>query len=277
LMRSDEVLRIMEEDRVHGASWYLERGIDALEAASIEGRLLEVLDKLRGIRRGMATLLNLVSFTEDALSKGIPVASVLARLRNLVENTKARLRRVINDMGMECNVVLITLSLSDAVRILLEERGGCIRKLYLMESRPGYEFKSALSMYSRYVNVVPITDSSLGHFLRHSDYAVVGADGVYGDGVLVNKVGTAPLLIVARELGVGTMVILESHKFTTENSMEPEEVTVELGVEAKVPLFDKVHVKYVDRAVTDMGVVSPLTKEAIEAIHREVKATVGLQ
>jgi len=216
----------------------------------------------------MSTLLNMVDIVEEAIRIGESISQLLSRARDYLGKAKHELHRIIRSMDLRCDGDVVTLSLSSAVADFLKEWGKCIGRVYLMESRPGNEALEALRTCSKYTDVIPIADSSMAHFLGRSNYVIIGADGIYGDGVIMNKVGTAPLLITAKELGVETIAIFESYKATMRHSIEPEEVVTEiLGMKIKVPLFDKVHVRYVDVAITDLGIIKHLAEDHVRSMY----------
>ncbi|MEL9990218.1 MAG: translation initiation factor eIF-2B [Thermoproteus sp.] len=240
----------LKSERVRGASWYLREALRILaEAESVE----EAVREIRGVRPGMAPLDVLALVVEIAAKKNMDLRGVLERLLAYMDEAQAKLRKVTSGLALNCPAEFATISFSRAVADFVAERRECIKRLYLLESRPGEEAEAAYREYSRYVEVVAIPDSAMGSVGFR--YVVVGLDGLYADGYAFNKVGTLPLLATARAVGARSMAVFESYKMAPRSSPEPYRVQVEvLSRRVEVPLFDKFRAELIDVAVTDLGV-----------------------
>lgn len=94
-MSIDDILRELREDRVHGASWYFLKGIEVIRIA-IEGGLepsdiKALLNELRGVRPGMASIMNLADIIERSLNVGLDLNNVINRLRDWYDSASKRL------------------------------------------------------------------------------------------------------------------------------------------------------------------------------------------
>ncbi|MEM1568988.1 MAG: hypothetical protein QXI84_10950 [Thermofilaceae archaeon] len=236
----------MERERVRGASWYLEK---ALELLANSPDPLAAAERLKGVRRGMAVLDFVYLVLREASGRGLDLGAATAALRAYADGAKRRLDQVL--ASVQCPRAVATLSFSRAVYRFVQIHAGCIKRLYLAESRPGEEGAVAYAEYSKYVEVVPIPDSAVAAVKY--DAAVVGLDGLYLD-YAVNKVGTLPLFASAKARGATTIVVFESYKAVPLNAPDPATVEAEVfGRRVEVPLFDKVPHSLVDLFVTDLG------------------------
>lgn len=240
----------LRSERVKGASWYLKEALRILaESSDPEAAAKE----LRSIRPGMAPLDLIALVVEEAAKRGAELRPVVERFLAYSERAQAGLRATISGLGLKCPADFITISFSRAVSDFIAMRRSCVKRLYLLESRPGDEAAAALDEYGKYVEVAPIPDSATGAV--RFDYVVIGLDGLYADGRAFNKVGTLPLLATARILGATSIAAFESYKTAPVASPEPYRVeAVVLGRRAEVPLFDKFDSTLIDLAVTDIGV-----------------------
>jgi ribose 1,5-bisphosphate isomerase len=111
-----------------------------------------------------------------------------------------------------------------------------------------------------------------------ADKVIVGADTVYANGDMVNKIGTSLMAICAKEMDIDFVVATESIKFCPQSLLgsrvdieyrDPSEV-IETGKlpKAKVlnPAFDVTAAQYIDVFVTEFGVIPPA---AVFQIMRE--------
>jgi len=273
-MSIDALLRELREDTVHGASWYFLRGIElvslALSSGFDPGRIRALINELRGVRPGMAPIINLVYIIEQAINRGLDISDVINKLREVYSRIRERMIEQLGKYAIRCGSSVITISYSSAVRTALEQWGSCFDSLIIMESRPGNEVFQAIKDYSRFVSTIKvIPDSAVASFIeRGVDYAVVGADGLYTDGYFLNKVGTETLLITAREFDTKTIVIAESYKAAVGGVDEVYTVDFTLGdVITEVPLFDKVPLDLVDYLITDVGIIKRPRAEDVENVR----------
>jgi translation initiation factor 2B subunit (eIF-2B alpha/beta/delta family) len=92
-----------------------------------------------------------------------------------------------------------------------------------------------------------VADGDAAHAVTTVDILVVGADSVFRDGSLVNKVGTNDLAKAANEARVPVVVACETFKLAPfDPTGEPKEET-----------FDLTPAERIDRYVTEEGVFPP--------------------
>ncbi len=251
-----KILDLMKSDYVHGASWYYEQAARAvLELGTLdEARLEELLE----VRPGMASVVNVIRAYRRGVSRGLEIREVYERLINYRQAAVEGLRNNRLDVSS-----VITISSSSAVKEVLSVTKPL--KVYILESRPGEEYRElyeGLKGVASEVIVVP--DSSMAHFLKYVDAVIVGADGVYTSGHLVNKTGTMPLACVGHALGKQVIAVAESFKFI-DGFPPPAHAFVDYGG-AKVPLLEPVPLDLFSYIVTDTGLVEQASGERISEI-----------
>jgi len=152
--------------------------------------------------------------------------------------------------------------------------------VYCLESRPLYQGRESAAELSAYgLNTILAVDnanSRILHSLKDTDLVLVGADAITSEGNLVNKIGTSPLAIAAREHDKKLYACSGTHKFDPltlwgEGEKIEERAAIEVlsKTEAKKwginqrkvkilnPAFDLVEAKYVTAFVTELGVIPP--------------------
>ncbi len=237
---AEELLQIMKNDFVHGSSWYYEKAIEYVEKYA--GDVKVALTNLADLRPGMASITNVIEVLSNAL-KTNKLNETLYKLKEFGKIAKER----ISENTIEASAV-ITLSNSSAVRAILEKSK--VKKIYLMESFPGEESQTAKSELSKFADVSIIPDSSIYQFVEFSDYAVIGFDGLYAGGYLMNKVGSLPLACISNYLKLPVVAVGESYKAT--EGFPPPSLKVDYkGV--KIGLFERVPLSLISELITDAG------------------------
>lgn len=222
---------MLVEDRVSGASQLARRALDSLaeyagscaerNPADLRRMLIDFAEQLQYARPSMAPIYNMLQRWIDGIDKLSPPdtdtlrrdAAALAqdladRSLQAVDQAAERAAELIGP-----NVTIITHSLSSTVTETFRKLASRKVKAIVTEGRPGYEGRQqAVHLDRANIPVTLITDAQMGHFVRHADLVLVGADTLLADGSVVNKVGTSLLAMAAHEREVPFHVCCESFK-----------------------------------------------------------------
>jgi len=242
----------IRDDRSHGASELARRCLMVLarvaraqpaeHPAGLRERLFHLSGQLAETRPSMTPIRNLLRRWEDALAVGDDpdlaaardraaeaAAALIAASRQAVAACAAHAARLIG-----ADRTVMTHSFGSTVLEtcrLLKDRG---LRTIVTEARPLEEGRRVAERLAAWrVPTLYITDAQMGLFVARADAVLVGADSVLADGSVVNKAGTYPLALVARERGVPFYVCCESFKRrdTRDPPPELEEMApAELGV-----------------------------------------------
>lgn len=120
------------------------------------------------------------------------------------------------------------------------------------------------------VPVTMIVDSAVRSVMRSVDLVLVGADTITSSGVLINKIGTSQIALIANEARVPFLVCSETYKFSP-ISLFGDLVEIEerdrkeiIGdaqvpdiVKVRNPVFDATPPEYIDSIVTEIGMIPP--------------------
>ncbi|GAB2741342.1 S-methyl-5-thioribose-1-phosphate isomerase [Streptomyces bullii] len=192
---------------------------------------------------------------------------------------------------------------------LAAHRTGRLRRLWVDETRPLLQ-GARLTAYEAARSGIPytlLTDNAAGSLFAAGevDAVLIGADRIAADGSVANKVGSYPLAVLARYHHVPFVVVAP---VTTIDPDTPDGASIEveqrpghevtevtapqvpvagteagggipvapLGTQAYNPAFDVTPPEMVTAIVTEHGVVSPVTSEALaELCARSRDVTIG--
>ena len=246
--REQSLLSKMQNDRIHGSSWYYDQAT-AYMAGSRGSEIQDRLNILGKMRPGMGSIQNIIS----SLRESVDEDDFKSRLRKLSEYKRMVVNQLTENLSYVTNPCIITISNSSAVLLYIFTVRPKI--VYLMESRPGSEYRSAYRMYSKYSEVRVIKDTMAYSFIQKGIPVVTGADGIFSSGYLINKVGTAQILASSKLSGMKSYVIIESYKASEgvidkDNAGSTSPQTDFLIQDH----FEKVPLDWLDFLVTDAGV-----------------------
>ena len=262
-------LRAVEEIRreeVRGASWCAWRAASALLDLAAGGHLdhraaEEAARLVREANRSMASLYNVARLFMEAYRAGGPGAAAEAMRMFLDYRSRSsdRIAQVAQEI-LGSGSAVATISYSSNVERILESAGDALVRVYVAESRPGGEGVTlARSLRSRGISAVVVPDAAVHTVLGEVDMVLVGADTVTLEPCLVNKVGTLPLALAAREARVPVVAVFEAYKIHPEAVCGDVELVRRPYPDApygipEVPIFDRVPGRLVSLQVTEYGI-----------------------
>lgn len=146
-------------------------------------------------------------------------------------------------------------------------------EVFCTETRPRYQGRITAKNLSDYgIKTTLITDASVTHFLKPIDYFFTGADVIFSDGSIMNKLGTHAISLAAKEFKTSHIVLTTTHCVETNNLLsfiqnveerDREEVWEKENrpenLNIRNPAFDIVPNDLIDKFITEEGVFSPET------------------
>ena len=266
-----ERLEELRRDRSHGVSWMARRAVEALAASADEPAdssedLLARLDaagrELAASRRAMGAIAGAVGrvlaaahhsahLDADELRRLVPdeVAALVAGRDRAARSIAIQLADVLT------GATVLTHSASATVREAVlhtpPERVVCTVSAPIEEGRA---FSEELRAEGLAVDLVRDEDGEAA--LEHATLLLIGADTIFRDGAVCNKVGTRSLAEAATKLGVRTVVACEVIKIAPIDA--PDEIDDEH--------FDVTDAKDVDEIVTEEGTYP--TDDVAELVDR---------
>jgi translation initiation factor 2B subunit (eIF-2B alpha/beta/delta family) len=257
-----ETVEELRSDRAHGGSWMARRAVEALleTAAGPASSSAELLERLLGAARELVGARPAMGAIAHALGRLVASASTAshldsAELQRLVSEEGHALIDARNRAASSIAVQLAPL-LQDAL-VLTHSASATVREAVLRTppaqlsctvSAPfeeGRAFAEDLGAQGLDANVVE--DDELFPRLAGVSLVLVGADTVYEDGSIENKIGTRPLAEAADHAGVRFVVACEVLKLApTRRSVADEP-----------DLRDVTPPELIDQIVTEEGPVAP--------------------
>lgn len=258
--------------------------IEIQGATNIALASLEAVEKSDGslekIRQGIDLLLNtrptepLMINTLNALKEvqdAQEVVRLAGKFREQIASGMDKLvkigARLIKD-GMTVQTICHS---STVVKILAQaHEDGRKIKVVNTETRPLYQGrKTARKLYEAGVPVKMYVDSAIHYAMKKEDVdlALVGADAIFVDGSVANKIGTGLLALAAESLDIpfyaaGLSLKLDKGslwaKSVTMEERDPREIW-DYPVNIGNPAFETVPSKRIKGIITELGVLPPAT------------------
>lgn len=217
-------------DRQHGARWLAHASAETMALACRQppsaralGDVHAIAQRLATARPSMAAVANTVARIWNAGSGEPASANMEARFRRM-DSEARQLQRYWDAVDQDLirhalpvlHGVIYTHSRSGTVEAMLKALIAAHteeRRVVVAESRPGGEGVGlAAELISAGWKVTLVADAASGLYIPEVDVVLIGADSVRRDGAVVNKVGSYPLALVAREHKKPFYVICESLK-----------------------------------------------------------------
>ncbi len=297
-MSSDEqVLNFVKNIRDDIASLRI-RGATRIAVTAME-TIKKVLNEATnsGLRKVLETTIELLYYsrpTEPAMQNGLRLIKSVYRslmeeesdadtirdvLTETADNYLKMLRNAFNkiiEIGWkrvpDKGIMMTHCHSTTVVEILrkAKEKGKEI-KVITSETRPIYQGrKTARELAESGIEVLYIVDSAMRWAAKKykPDIALIGSDAIGSNGVIVNKIGSKLLALVAKEfdfpLYVTTMLLKLDLKsvlgdYIPMEMRDPKEIWYDApeGVTILNPAFETVSPEYIDAIITEAGVIPP--------------------
>lgn len=143
--------------------------------------------------------------------------------------------------------------------------------VYATETRPQNQgILTVKELANEGIDVTMIVDSAVHTVMKRINKVFVGADTIFSNGALVNKIGTSQVALAAHEANVHFYVCSETYKFSPMTifgdtvSIEERNTSdvidikkVPSSVKVFNPIFDITPARYIDDIITEIGIISP--------------------
>jgi len=226
-----EAIEAIGQDRTHGAAFLAREAASVMARAARETRAetpQELLSTLREVAQALAAAQPRMAAVSNAVGAVLLVAgaataagslgpvrrAALAESRRIIGGWEAAVRRIARHaQSIVPSGPILTHSHSATVLAVLERLAKRGWPIVATESDPlGEGRTTARLLADRGLSVRLIADAQAGLFVGGMAAVLVGADTVFADGAVVNKVGTLALALLARERRVPFFVASESLK-----------------------------------------------------------------
>jgi len=268
-------------DDEHGSAYLSLRALDVLRdeaalAAADDGgwpAVAETARRLRDAKPGMAVVRNRVNramATADRTAYGVEAAAREVAREAVDADDRAASTAAAELDGLDVNAVF-TLSRSGTVERALYDAQP--EQLFVAESRPGGEGIAVAESLADDFDVTLTTDANVPAMVTEADAVLVGADAVFPDGRVVNKVGTRAAALAARDAGIPVFVVSAADKVAPEphpvgDSEAGSLYDGDAPLDVRDPVFEVVPARLVDGVVTEEGRLDSADVERVADEHR---------
>jgi ribose 1,5-bisphosphate isomerase len=237
---------------------------------------INILVKQRPNEPKLRNSMNYILQKSKKLKSKESKSKLIEEIHKYKENTK-KANEHISDIASELitnNSIIVTHCHSNLVEETLKKayNQGKKFKVYASETRPRYQGRITSKRLSEYgLDVTLITEGATTHILKKADYFITGADVVFSDGSIVNKVGTLLISISAKYYKTPHLVLTSTHccerdiikninekieqrsadEVWTSKEGKPDNLKIEN------PCFDIIPNELIDKFITEEGVFSP--------------------
>jgi ribose 1,5-bisphosphate isomerase len=248
----------LRSDRYHGGSWMARQAVEALaELASEPARSApDLLERLDAAGRELAASRPAMGAIAGAVGRVLAAAHHAAHLapEELSRLVQEEVRGLVGSRDRAAAAIAIQLrpALAEAF-VLTHSASATVREAVLRDppellfctvSAPFEEGRAfAEELESSGIEVELVDDAEAEEVLERASLFLIGADTVYRDGAVCNKVGTQPLAEAAQRLGVRTVIACEVIKLAP---IDPPERIEDV-------YFDVTPPELVDEIVTEEG------------------------
>jgi translation initiation factor 2B subunit (eIF-2B alpha/beta/delta family) len=262
-----ERVQELRDDRSHGASWMARRAVETLaELTKLDVPSCDdLLGELKDAGRQLAACRPGVGAVAGAVGRVLAAAGHeshldLDNLRRLIQEEAQAL-----DDSRQRAAASITIQLRERLQgatVLTHSASATVREAFL-QTKPGKALCTvsepvgegrafAEEMRDAGLDAELVEDAEAPNRVADASILLLGADTVFRDGTLCNKVGTIPLAKAAADAGIPTIVAAEVIKLApVPGSQAPELADIERS------LFELVPPDLITEVVTEEGSFTP--------------------
>jgi translation initiation factor 2B subunit (eIF-2B alpha/beta/delta family) len=239
---AERVEQVTNDDR-HGASWLAKEAVEAVaEAVELGEDPIALGRRLVQARPAMGAIAGALG---RVLAAGRTPEQMVEEARALVATRERASKAIAVLAAPYIQGVVLTHSASSTVREALVHTPP--DRVVCTVSEPVGEGRGlAEDLREAGLTVELVDDSDAEHAAGTVNLVLIGADTVFHDGSLVNKVGTTGITAAAKEAGVPVYVACEVIKLSPAGPRDPGEER-----------FDLTEPRYIDRFITEEGEYAP--------------------
>jgi ribose 1,5-bisphosphate isomerase len=261
-----ERLEELRRDDLHGASWVARRAVEALAAESDADFATseELVERLTAAARELVATRPAAGAVAGAVGRLLAAARASAHLdpAELGRFVRAEAEGLINrrDRAKASIAIQLRERLTDAL-VVTHSASATVREALVYGSpalitctvtyphEEGRRFAEELRETG--ADVALVEDDQAAEALDHCSLLLLGADTVFSDGSITNRVGSRRLAEAANALNVPALVAAETIKLAPVDSAHAPPLDAE-----SAKLFEVVDSPLVDAVVTEEGTVS---------------------
>ena len=238
----------------------------------IKGLIYELAGKLINARPSMAPLVNSIGYIITS-SKDFTKNSIESTIKAFYESQTAKkslldqhFKNFLTNLGLFKPKIML-ISYSSTISNLFQKRTDFDFVLYILESRPLLEGQKLAQELAEKYETHLLVDAAAGKFISEIDMVLIGIDSILRDGSIINKIGTYPLTLLAKNneklvyaIGDHYKYNLRSHFGLNIEILEKSKEEVFEGVAPNLYIenyyFDITPSKFFDGIISDLGILN---------------------
>lgn len=256
-----ELSKILD-DNISGSNQILSNLIDYCKKHSTDLEQLKIVcENAKDRLSHFAVVEKFVSQLEKIISKS-EVSDVYKFLSNY-ENKKIESIQSIyqkNKVLLDTFESFVTISFSKTLLeiIKIKNEVNPNLKIFVLESRPVLEGRELVKKLIKLkIDTTLLVDSLMNYAVKNSQAVVIGADTILKNRNVINKIGSYPLALCAREEGKPFYVVAERSKFVNRNKFTtnfyPKEEVWRSNSDVKIinQYFEEIPSRLITKIITD--------------------------
>lgn len=282
-MSVSDIAQKISSMQIRGALKIAVEASRAIEAEIMDGadfeRLVVCSDILRDARPTAVSLPNAINYilhlakmheeSDPGLARSLLLADVSDFISHL-EQSLDKLASIGANLVQDGDVILTICNSSTVAEVLKKAHmQGRRFSVYACETRPRLQGHITVKdLVKAGIDTTIIVDSAAHYTMRQKGVTkvMVGADTVYANGDVINKIGTGQVALVAKNVGLDIIVCTQTIKFSPYSAQgglvdieerDPKEVADIKGVKVFNPAFDITSKEYIGMIVTEDGIIPP--------------------
>ena len=267
----EDKINKIKNDSIHGAIYLtleiLNSFLKELEKIRIsQDDFLLIIERMSEVHPEMVSIKNsLTNIARIVEKEEFSNELIIESLKNEIAEVEIREKKTIEKLTKEMKKFkqIMTLSSSSTINNALKSLEDKDKTIHILESRPLLEGRNtAKFLANQGFNVNLISDAASGIVAKDIEAIIIGADTVFVDGGVINKVGSLPLALVAKHYDIPFIVGASSNKLSTEASEnfqnyikeKPQEEVWEEKIEGIMIYniyFDFIPSQYISKIISD--------------------------
>ncbi len=212
----EHISRMMEDfchDNTSGSTGLLRKAVSLAKiliesADDVTSGLLQLWKAIEDCHPGMEALSSFSSMLGKVASSGGPEVNMIKKVREWMDGFERKLDHEISgicenlEKFLKRKSTVLTLSRSETVISLIEELSakGLVTRVVITESRPACEGVSvAKELMQKGIRTTLVVDAMADLMVAEADLAIIGADTVFSDRTVMNKIGSRSLALSCRD------------------------------------------------------------------------------
>ena len=281
-----KMLADLRNDNTSGANELIDQALEIIkifldsekdEKIDLKDRFIKLSKEIMDSKPSMAPLINIIGFLTHNL-KSYDKENVLNKIEqfyvektNREKNLEYTFQKFIGkEFKNRAKIKVMLISYSSTLLNLLLKFKEYPLEIYVLESRPLLEGHRTAEILAPHFKTHIIIDAAIGTFIEEIECVLLGIDSILNDGSIINKIGSYPLAVLAREnkkpvyaVGGSFKYNLKSHfgqKIVIEANPIAEVYTKEITIEnlsVHNYYFEITPSKYITKIISDLGEFTP--------------------